>query len=598
VKNQQNDTFGSHETLNKINLKESRDCDLEHPGGNGRNPNKSDPRRYEIDALRVIALALLIIYHVFASYQPFANSIRFIQYDQELSQYWFVAELFNVWRIPILFVISGMAIGFVLRRRSVKEVVADRMMRLVPPLAFGSFFFCPAYLALHSISLNQNPTYEPNPGHLWFVWNLVTYSILSIPLILYFKRHPENFVIRTLRATFPFGLLVFLPLPLMLETVLSKPWEFAFFPIRFWYGLVCYAAGFVLVSTGEKFWNSLTKVCHFALPLAILCYLGRMEYLDWELLRQNHSSTAFESGMWMLALLGYGSLFLNKPTNIFTYLSKAVFPIYVIHMPVQQLLALVVFPWALAPSVTFLLHVVLTLLLCGVLYEFVIRRIGFLYPVMGLKKPKRPCQKSELSLQKDATNLWGRRLTLFVLSPVAVLAQVGILVAVYAGHLVDETKPDYVPSKSLWTASKNNDVPNIEKFLEKGEASVDQLDPEFKLSALQTAALNGSEKAVESLIQAGADVNLQTEDRSTALSHAALMGHSKVVELLLNNKANINPVNAYQSTPLDNTYAPWAIVLPVSKMLELTVEREKWEKGRIQARNLLLKEGAKHAKEL
>ena len=99
-------------------------------------------------------------------------------------------------------------------------------------------------------------------------------------------------------------------------------------------------------------------------------------------------------------------------------------------------------------------------------------------------------------------------------------------------------------------------------------------------------------------VLAGADVNLQTEDRSTALSHAALMGHSKVVELLLKNKANINPVNAYQSTPLDNTYAPWTIVLPVSKMLELTVERKKWEEGRIKARKLLLKEGGKHGKEL
>ncbi len=581
-----------------MNLNETQDSDREYPGENAINPKKADSRRYEIDALRVIALALLIIYHVFVSYQPFANAIRFIQYDQDLSQYWFVAELFNVWRIPILFVISGMAIGFVLRRRSVKEVLTDRMMRLVPPLVFGSLLFCPAYLALHSISLNQNPTYEPNPGHLWFIWNLVTYSILSIPLILYFKRHPENFVIRTLRATFPFGLLVFLPLPLMLETVLSKPWEFAFFPMRFGYGLVCYAAGFVLVSTGEKFWNSLTKVCHFALPLAILFYLGRMEYLDWELLRQNHSSTAFESGMWMLALLGYGSLFLNKPTNTFTYLSKAVFPIYVIHMPVQQLVALVVFPWALAPSVTFLLHVVLTLLFCGVLYEFVIRRIDFLYPVMGLKKPKSLSTKSEQTPQRDRANLWGRRLTLFVLSPIAVLSQVGIIFAVYASHFVNETKPDSVPSESLWAASKNNDIPKIEQFLEKGDTSVDQLDPKYKLSALQTAALNGSEKAVESLIQAGADVNLLTEDRSTALSHAALMGHSKIVEFLLKNKATINPVNAYQSTPLDNTYAPWEIVLPVSKMLELTIERDKWEEGRVKARKLLLKEGGKHAKEL
>lgn len=217
---------------------------------------------------------------------------------------------------------------------------------------------------------------------------------------------------------------------------------------------------------------------------------------------------------------------------------------------------------------------------------------------MGLKKPKSLSTKSEQTPQRDRANLWGRRLTLFVLSPIAVLSQVGIIFAVYASHFVNETKPDSVPSESLWAASKNNDIPKIEQFLEKGDTSVDQLDPKYKLSALQTAALNGSEKAVESLIQAGADVNLLTEDRSTALSHAALMGHSKIVEFLLKNKATINPVNAYQSTPLDNTYAPWEIVLPVSKMLELTIERDKWEEGRVKARKLLLKEGGKHAKEL
>ena len=193
---------------------------------------QSTQRRYDIDALRVIALALLIIYHIFVAYQPFASAIQFIQYDQLLTEYWFVAEIFNIWRIPVLFLISGMAVGFILRRRTVKEVVADRMMRLVPPLVFGSLVFCPAYVSLQAVYLGEASTYQPTPGHLWFVWSLVTYAILLLPLILYFKRRPDNLIMRVLRATFPFGLLIFLPLPLVLETVLSEPWEFAFFPVR------------------------------------------------------------------------------------------------------------------------------------------------------------------------------------------------------------------------------------------------------------------------------------------------------------------------------------------------------------------------------
>ena len=555
----------------------------------------STQRRYDIDALRVIALALLIIYHIFVAYQPFASAIQFIQYDQLLTEYWFVAELFNIWRIPVLFLISGIAVGFILRRRTVKEVLADRMMRLVPPLVFGSLVFCPAYVALQAVYLGKAPTFEPTPGHLWFVWNLVTYAILLRPLILYLKRRPDNFIMRVLRVTFPFGLLIFLPLPLMLETILSEPWEFAFFPVRFWYGLLCYAVGFLLVSVGDKFWSSLTQVCHIALPLALLLYLGRLGYLDWEALQANHWITAFESGMWMLAFLGYGALFLNRPTKVFGYLNKAVFPIYVIHMVVQQGVALVIFPWGLAPSVTFFLHVAFSLALCCLLYEFVIRRARWLYPVMGLKAAKAAI--AEASPSKKLSRL-GRGLTLFVLSPLVVVAQLGFLLAIAAGHFVGEMNPNSDPSDSLWSAAKNNDVRNLAKFLEKEKAPLDQLEPSIKLSALHLAALNGSTEAVEALIEAGAEVNLRTEDQSTALSHAALMGHSEVVALLLKGQAEVNPVNVYQSTPLDNTYAPWEIVLHVSGLLKLKVQREKWEKGRVEARKLLLQKGGKHRREL
>jgi hypothetical protein len=93
-------------------------------------------------------------------------------------------------------------------------------------------------------------------------------------------------------------------------------------------------------------------------------------------------------------------------------------------------------------------------------------------------------------------------------------------------------------------------------------------------------------------------VNLRAEDRATALSHAAFMGHPEIVDLLLKSHAEINPVNIYQTTPLDSTYASWAIVLPVSRLLKLTVEREKWEKGRKRVRALLLAKGGKHKKEL
>ena len=75
-------------------------------------------RRHDIDWIRTIVLFLLIIYHAFASFMPFAPDIRFPINDGFLVDYWFLMELINIWRIPILFVISGMGVYFAIQNRS------------------------------------------------------------------------------------------------------------------------------------------------------------------------------------------------------------------------------------------------------------------------------------------------------------------------------------------------------------------------------------------------------------------------------------------------------------------------------------------------
>ena len=41
-------------------------------------------RRYDVDWLRVIALGLLVVYHVVVSFQPWATMIFFIQNENSL----------------------------------------------------------------------------------------------------------------------------------------------------------------------------------------------------------------------------------------------------------------------------------------------------------------------------------------------------------------------------------------------------------------------------------------------------------------------------------------------------------------------------------
>ena len=48
----------------------------------------TENRRYDIDWLRVIAIGLLLIYHIAIAFQPWGVFIGFIQSDKSLEALW------------------------------------------------------------------------------------------------------------------------------------------------------------------------------------------------------------------------------------------------------------------------------------------------------------------------------------------------------------------------------------------------------------------------------------------------------------------------------------------------------------------------------
>ena len=64
-------------------------------------------RRYDIDWLRVIAIGLLLFYHIGIGFQPWGVFIGFIQSEKPLESLWIPMSMLNIWRIPLLFFVSG-----------------------------------------------------------------------------------------------------------------------------------------------------------------------------------------------------------------------------------------------------------------------------------------------------------------------------------------------------------------------------------------------------------------------------------------------------------------------------------------------------------
>ena len=87
-------------------------------------------RRYDVDWIRVITIALLIVYHVAIVFQPWGLMIGFMTNTENWLSLWLPMSFLNVWRIPILFFIAGMGLCFSFRNRSWKELLKERLLRI------------------------------------------------------------------------------------------------------------------------------------------------------------------------------------------------------------------------------------------------------------------------------------------------------------------------------------------------------------------------------------------------------------------------------------------------------------------------------------
>ena len=344
-------------------------------------------RRYDVDWLRILAMGLLIIYHSVVSFQPWATKIYGIQNEQSLEILWIFMAMINVWRIPLLFMVSGMGVRFAMERRDWKQLLKDRTIRILIPFVFGYFFICPIFVYIYIKFYGGEISYHPNPGHLWFLANIFLYVLLLLPLLIYLKNRPDSFVWRVLSSLFsvPVGLFL-IALPMMVETWLLNPeyfFSYAMTPHGFWLGMVCFFAGFIFISLKNNFWQSVERVRRSALAAAFLLYLVRL--FVFKLDGEPSLMTAFESACWMLAVLGYGSLYFNKPSGSLSYFSKAVYPVYILHFPIQYGISYFLLPLSLPAILKLILLLAGTLGVSLLIYEYVIKRLRLIWPLFGMK---------------------------------------------------------------------------------------------------------------------------------------------------------------------------------------------------------------------
>ena len=343
-------------------------------------------RRYDIDWLRVITIGLLLIYHIAIVFQPWGVFIGFIQSEDPLESIWIPMSMINIWRIPLLFFVSGMGVSFAIRKRNWKQLILERTQRIFVPFLFGMLFIVPIHIFIWRQYYHQDIIFTPQQGHLWFLKNIFIYVIALSPVFFYLRNHKNGIVNKWLKKLFrnPLGLLLIIA-AFMLEAILLNPESYEMYAMTwhgFFLGLLAFLFGFVFVLSGETFWPTILKWRWLFITLALLFFVNR--YVQFELKAPNYLM-AIESCMWIFAVFGFGYKYLNHPSKTLSYLSQGAYPIYIIHMIFLYLGSFLILPLEIPTILKFILVIAFTFIGCFALYE-IIRRVPFLRPLFGLKK--------------------------------------------------------------------------------------------------------------------------------------------------------------------------------------------------------------------
>lgn len=343
-------------------------------------------RRYDIDWLRVIAIGLLLIYHIAIVFQPWAMFIGFIRSNESIESLWKMMSVINVWRIPLLFFVSGMGVYFAMQKRNWKQLLFERSRRILFPFIFGIVAITPLHMYVFQTFYNLPLGYHFHTGHLWFLGNIFVYVLCLLPLFYHLNKNEGG--------KFKSGLSIWVRHPIgllsistffVLEAIVLKPQLYELYA-NTWHGFalgfLAFFFGFILMYSGKTFWQNV--LTWRWLYIGIACVLCVLRLFVSSIAIPNYLM-ALESNVWIFGMFGFCYKYLNKPSVVLNYLSKAVYPIYIIHMVGLYIGAMIILPLDIHPLLKFVAIVLFTGGSCFLVYEYIIRRIAFLRPLFGLK---------------------------------------------------------------------------------------------------------------------------------------------------------------------------------------------------------------------
>jgi len=379
-------------------------------------------RRHDVDWLRVLGMGVVFLFHCARFFDTGGWHVKSPRTSEAVS---FITLIIAVqWMMPLFFVLSGIGAYHSLATQDWRQFLGSRVKRLAVPLLFGVFVvIAPYQIYLERLSHGQytgsfwsfyphyfEGWYGIQEGgnfawmgvHLWYLEVLFVFSVIALPLFLVLRSRTGSRAIGALSGTMKVpGVVFFLAIPIaLMEFLANAPaLKDGFFGQRGFGGwsVLPYFAIFIigfLLAQGRQTAQAIESHRFAGLLLAVATFgLG---YILIKIRGLPESSVGFAliRGMlcWasLVAICGFASRHLRFNSRFLKYANEAVLPFYILHQTVILAIGFRIVRLNLPLWLEYLIIAVSSFVAIVALYELLIRRIGALRWLFGMKTLRRP----------------------------------------------------------------------------------------------------------------------------------------------------------------------------------------------------------------
>lgn len=372
-------------------------------------------RRADLDWLRVIAFGLLILYHAGLPWTGWGwhlNSSEILPWLTETMRFT------NRWRIPLIYMVAGGAVGLALAHRGAGAFAIDRVRRLALPLAFGVLVIVPPQIYLERywngeftgsfLEWLPEAYIDGNLAwvHLWFVGYILVLSFALLPVFVWMRTPAGQLAqARLAHAMARTSLHWLMAVPLAIAMLALGPISRnAQYLIGDWYGIGLAA---LLMLYGDFVFNTpemmalLRRQCWRAAVVGCVTFLV-LDVVIFHLMPGERVRllgapvyaplSAINMIAWLFAVIGLGSRYLRQRPAFLAQATEALYPFYILHQTVTVAAVYVLLTFRVPGVPGYLLSVLATFGGTWLIYAWGVRPCRWVRPLFGMKPlaPRRP----------------------------------------------------------------------------------------------------------------------------------------------------------------------------------------------------------------